>query len=95
MTRRMLSTAVQVKAAPTEAVRNAAILGGTALTAYQPTDSDMRDAIGRLTKALEDMRLERVAGGAEWEAVDLGYGINVTHEGEVVLRGNLTIERRD
>lgn len=95
MARRLLSCAVQIKAAPTEAARMSTILGGQALMAYQPTESEVRDAVGRLTKDLEEMRQQRTAGGAEWEPVELNYGVNVTHEGEVVLRGSLIIERPD
>lgn len=92
MSRRLLSTAVQIKAAPKETERMAAILGGSALTAYQPTDSEVRDAIGRVTRDLEEMRLARTDGS--WTATEeFGFNINVTHEGEVVLRGSLVIER--
>ena len=95
--RRLLSTAVRVKAAPTEAERTAAILGGSPLKAYQPTDAEIRDAMARCTRELDDMVLARTAGGAAWEPdmASLSYDVSVTAEGEVALRGSVIIERPD
>lgn len=92
MARRLLSTAVQIKPAPSEAARRMAIFAGTALTPYVPTDSEVRDAIAKVTRDLEDMRRARTDGS--WEATDqFAFNTNVTPEGEVVLRGSLIIER--
>lgn len=94
MARRLLSCAVQIKAAPDEATRLAAIIGGSPLKAYQPTESEVRDAMGRVSRDLEEMRLARTDGS--WNATDVfEFAVNVTHEGEVALRGTLVIERAD
>lgn len=97
MSRRLLSTAVQIKAAPSQTERELAALRGTAMTAYQPNDAEMRDALARLIRELEDMRQQRTAGGAEWTVEEGSFDphVNVTAEGEVVLRGGIIIARPD
>lgn len=96
--RRLLSTAVQIKAAPTESQRLAAILAGQSATAHIPTEAEMRDALARLVRDLDQMVLARTDGGTTgWAVVDGSFDpqVNVTHEGEVVLRGGIIIERPD
>lgn len=97
MTQRLLSTAVQIKPAPTHEQRLAAALSGQSATAHVPTDTEMRDALAQLVRDLEDMRLARTAGGEEWTVVDGSFAptVNTTAEGEVILRGGIIIERPD
>lgn len=97
MTRRLLSTAVQIKAPPTQAQRLMAAAAGQQLAVYTPTEDDMRDALARLVRDLEEMRQARTAGGAEWTVEDESFAptVNVTAEGEVILRGGIIITRPD
>lgn len=62
--------------------------------ALTPTEAEMRDAIARVTRDLEDMRVKR---GSEWEPhmETFQFSISVTDEGETVLRGTIGIERKD
>lgn len=91
--RRLLSDGVQIKAAPTSLQRQQAALAGKALAVYTPTESEVRDAMGRLIRALEDMR--RARGYSEWTVEDGSFNptVIVTAEGEVVLRGGIIITR--
>jgi hypothetical protein len=95
VTQRLISTAVQIKAAPTEQDRLNGILAGASLVVAQPTETEVRDAMGRLIRGLEEMRLAR--GYSEWTVQDGSFAPNVvvTAEGEVVLRGGIIIERPD
>jgi len=87
--RRLLSCAVQIRPAPSQAQ----ILTGMAATASMPSESETRDAIAKVTRELEDMRIAR---GEGWTATDeYTFTPFVTPEGEVGLRGALIIERRD
>lgn len=91
--RRLLSTAVQVRPAPTlyERITNPPSL------VKPPSEAEMGEAVARLTRDLEDMRLARTDGGTTgWEATDdFAFTLNVTGEGEVIVRGSLVIERKD
>lgn len=91
--KRLLSTAVQVRKAPDEAERLAAILEGKELLTQLPTDSEVRDAMMRLARDLKDMVDARIAGGAGWEVSDMETNLTSTPEGEVVLRGTVMIRR--
>lgn len=91
MSRRLLSTAVQIKPAPKDVLLIPRHLLGQVLV---PTDAEMRDAIGRCTRDLENMRLSR---GPTWEAdiSTLNFSTQLLDTGEVVLRGSVVIERAD
>lgn len=97
MTQRLLSTAVQIKPAPTHEQLLAAALGGQRATALTPTDAEMRDALAQLVRDLDDMRAARTAGEEGWTVVDGSFAptVNTTAEGEVILRGGIIIERPD
>ncbi len=90
--KRLLSTVVRVKAAPSVAQRAMAKLAGREAALLQPNEREVRDALGRVTRSLEDMRLKR---GSDWAGIDgsFGWRMQATDEGEVVLRGWLAIER--
>ena len=97
MRRRVLSTGVQVRAARSQAARERAILAGKSATVSLPTDKEMREALARLIRDLEDMRIARTAGEAGWAVMEGSFAPQVitTAEGEVVLRGGIVIERAD
>lgn len=67
----------------------------------QPTEAQVKDAMGRLTRELNDMALAR---GQGWEVEDLNPSEMFTPEGgwflmddgaDLVLRGTITIRRPD
>lgn len=91
--KRLLSDAVKVRSAPSEAVRVAAILDGHGATAYTPTEAEVRDAMQRLAASMQEMVAARIAGAAGWEVGDLQVALNTTAEGEVTLRGFLLLTR--
>jgi hypothetical protein len=97
MARRLLSAAVQIRPGPTQQQRELAALAGNTLTAQMPTDSEMREALAKLLRELEDMRLARTAGGAEWTVEEGSFAPHpqITPEGEVLLRGGIIITRPD
>lgn len=95
MSRRLLSDGVQIKAAPTQREREIAALKGQTLTAEMPTETQVRDAIARLVKSLDNMRISR--GYSDWTVEDGSFNptVVVTAEHEVVLRGGIIITRAD
>ena len=84
--KRMLSTAVRFRGPLTDIEK----LAGK--TVALPTESEMRDAIARLVRDLEDMRIAR--GG--WDLVEIvPFRTVVAEDGSIVLRGGLIIRRLD
>ena len=88
--RRLLSCAVQIRPAPITSIVSIPV--DQRIRILMPTDSEVRDAIARCTRDLEQMRQTR---GTSWTALDGTFAVSFTPEGEVVLRGQLIIERLD
>lgn len=104
--KRLISDAVQLRAAPTEEQVKAAALTGSALTAIAPTEREVRDALARLSRQLEDLREEasrkygRTFSAIEWDQgevssfIPLGPArarIVIANDGEISLRGMMVI----
>lgn len=96
--RRLLSDAVLVKAVPKPAPIEGltGTLPGMSLTATMPTETEVRDALARVCRSLEDMRQKR---GEGWEPGEFGFPepgqpprLQKTRDG-YYLRGTLVIER--
>lgn len=94
MRRVLLSSAVQVHAAPSQAAREAAALAGTALTAYVPTHAEMMDAVAKVKRELEDLKVAKGYSSwiEDWDAEEAGLRPFTTAEGEVGLRGYLVVK---
>lgn len=86
MSRRLLSSAVPLRGITLDATAAARL----------PSEEAVADALRRLTRDLEDMRIARTAGGEEWVGGDFTFRI-VEHadDGSQELRGFLEIERAD
>lgn len=97
MRRVLLSAAVQVHAAPSAAQREAAALAGTVLTAYVPTHAEMMDAVAKVKRELEDLKVAKGYSDwtEDWEADESGLRPFTTAEGEVGVRGYLVVTRAD
>jgi len=89
----MLSAAVEIMPPPTQAAITAAALGGSELRAYMPTQSEVRDAMLRVIRELEDMRVAR--GYSDWATGGFDINLQNNSDGSCSLRGNLVIERAD
>lgn len=95
MSRRvLLSAAVQVKAAPSAAQREAAALTGQALTVYTPTHDEMMDAVAKVKRELEDLKVAKGYSSwiEDWDAAESGLRPFATAEGEVGVRGYLVVK---
>jgi hypothetical protein len=98
--RRLLSDAVLVKALPKPSPITGltGTLPGMSLTGTLPTESEVRDALSRVVRSLEDMRQKR---GEGWEPGEFGFPepgqpprLLRTRDG-YYLRGTLVIGRAD
>jgi hypothetical protein len=94
MRRVLLSAAVQVKAPPTAAKREAAALMGVTLTVYTPTHAEMMDAVAKVRRELEDLKVAKGYSSwtEDWEATESGLIPFTTPEGEVGVRGYLVVK---
>lgn len=93
--RRLLSIGVEVRPAPSHETRQIAQLAGQEIAVSLPSDYEMRNAIARATRELDDMVLAREAGSSGWQVTEFDYVPVVTPEGGVVLRASVVIERPD
>ena len=75
--RRLLSCAVQIRPAPLTPIAHIPV--DQRIRILMPTDSEVRDAIGRCTRDLEQMRQTR---GSSWTPKDGTFAVSFTPEGE-------------
>ena len=94
MRRALLSAAVQVKAPPTASQREMAALRGQTLTVYTPTHDEMRDAVAKVKRELEDLKVAKGYSGwtDDWDAAESGLHPFTTPEGEVGVRGYVVVK---
>lgn len=97
--RRMLSSAVQVRPPFSQREREIAALVGKTLAVQMPTESEVRDAMARLSRMLDDdLAALRGKTGRDWEVVEFGFPVpgmpprllNL-EGGEIAIRGTLIV----
>lgn len=89
--RRLISAAVQVRPEVPLEVR----LVDPASVVRPPTDEQVRESMMKVRAEVMDLVTQRTGGASGWDIGDLECSITTTGEGEVILRGSVTIERAD
>lgn len=94
--RRMISDAVQVVPPVSELVLlDETVDPAARLRANIPTDTEVRDAMMKLSRQIKDTIDARTAGQDGWVIGDLNVSLHNLGMGEVALRGTVIIERAD